>query len=92
MLESLLYPHNIAVVGASRTPGKVGHAVVANLVKSGYEGEIVPVNPSGGEMFGLKIYKSLEEYGKPLDVCVITVPTHAVKQAVTSCLKLNAKT
>ncbi|MCX8033529.1 MAG: acetate--CoA ligase family protein [Thermoleophilia bacterium] len=91
MLESLLYPHNIAVVGASRTPGKVGYAVVANLVKSGYQGEIIPVNPAGGEMFGLKVYKSLEEYGQPLDVCVITVPTQAVKQAIISCLKLKTK-
>jgi len=91
MLEFLLYPKNVAVVGASRTPGKVGHAVVANLVESGFEGEIIPVNPAGGEMFGRKIYKSLEEYGQPIDMSVITVPTAAVKQAVVDSLRAKAK-
>ena len=51
-------------MGASRTPGKVGYAVVANLIQGGFEGDIVPVNPSGGELLGQKFYTSLEEYGK----------------------------
>ena len=52
MLESLLYPKAVAVMGASRTPGKVGYAVVANLIQGGFEGDIVPVNPSGGDCSG----------------------------------------
>jgi len=51
MLESLLYPNVIAVMGASRTPGKVGNAVAVNLIKGGFEGDIVPINPSGGELW-----------------------------------------
>ena len=46
MLESLLTPEAVAVIGASRTPGKVGHEVVANLKEGGFAGAIVPVNPS----------------------------------------------
>ena len=37
-LDPLLVPKSIAVVGASRTPGKVGHEVVANLIDSGFQG------------------------------------------------------
>jgi acetyl coenzyme A synthetase (ADP forming)-like protein len=91
MLESLLYPDSVAVMGASRTPGKVGYAVVANLVEGGFEGAIVPVNPCGGELLGLKVYTSLEEYGKPIDMSVIAVPTAAVKETVASSLKAQAK-
>jgi len=91
MLESLLYPNSVAVMGASRTPGKVGHAVVANLVKGGFAGEIVPVNPAGGHLLGLQVYSSLEEYGRPIDLSVIAVPVPAVKEAVASSLKRNAK-
>jgi acetate---CoA ligase (ADP-forming) len=91
MLESLLYPKSVAVMGASRTPGKVGYAVVANLVAGGFEGDIVPVNPSGGELMGLKIYPSLEEYGKPIDMSVIVVPTTSVREAVVSSLRREAK-
>jgi acetyl coenzyme A synthetase (ADP forming)-like protein len=79
-------------MGASRTPGKVGYALVANLVEGGFEGDIVPVNPSGGELMGLKIYTSLDNYGKPIDMSVIAVPTLAVKEAVVSSLKAGAKT
>ncbi len=91
MLECLLYPNTIAVIGASRTQGKVGYAVVNNLIRGGFEGEIVPVNPSGGELLGHSFYTSLEEYGKPIDMSVIAVPTAAVKGAVVSSLKANAK-
>jgi len=91
MLDSLLYPQAVAVMGASRTPGKVGYAVVANLIQGGYEGEIVPVNPSGGEVLGHKLYASLEEYGKTVDLSVIAVPTAAVKGAVISSLRAGAK-
>jgi acyl-CoA synthetase (NDP forming) len=45
MLESLLQPQTVAVLGASRDPGKVGHAFIANLIKSGFQGNIIPVNP-----------------------------------------------
>ena len=60
MLETLLYPKAVAVIGASRKPGKVGHAVLANLVNGGFKGTIVPVNPEAGEILGLKCYKSLD--------------------------------
>ena len=91
MLEFLLYPKSVAVMGASRTAGKVGYAVVTNLIQGGFEGDIVPVNPSGGELMGHKFYTSLEEYGKPVDMSVICVPTAAVKGAVQSSLKAKAK-
>ena len=91
MLESLLYPNAIAVMGASRTPGKVGNAVTVNLIKGGFQGRIVPVNPSGGELLGQKFYTSLEEYGQEIDMSVIAVPTKAVKEAVLSSLRAGAK-
>ena len=78
-------------MGASRTAGKVGYAVVTNLIQGGFEGDIVPVNPSGGELMGQKFYTSLDEYGKHIDMSVICVPTAAVKGAVISSLKAKAK-
>ena len=54
MLETLLYPKAIAVIGASRNPGKVGYAVLANLVNNGFKGPIIPVNLDADEILGLK--------------------------------------
>jgi len=91
MLESLLQPNTVAVIGASRSPGKVGHAVVANLIQTGFQGTIVPVNPQAGTVLGLKCHASLEAFGKDVDMAVIVVPPPAVKAAIESAIRANAK-
>jgi hypothetical protein len=40
MLEYLLYPKSIAVIGDSRTPGKVGCEILVNLLEGGFAGQI----------------------------------------------------
>jgi acetate---CoA ligase (ADP-forming) len=67
MLEKFFSPASVAVVGASRTPGKVGHDILANLVAGGYEGEIFPINPAGGTMFDRQVYTRLSEYRGQID-------------------------
>jgi acetyltransferase len=92
MLESLLYPQSLAIIGASRHPGKVGHALVANLLQSGYPGRLVLVNPQAPEILGMKSYRSLEEYSGKLDLSVIVVGQQWVKEALQSSIKAGAKT
>ena len=91
MLETLLYPKAVAVIGASRSPEKVGHAVLANLVNGGFKGAIVPVNPGTDEILGLKCYKSLGEYKNPIDLGIVVVAGKFVKDALQSCLDAGAK-
>jgi acetate---CoA ligase (ADP-forming) len=91
MLRSLLFPESIAVIGASRSPGKVGFAVVSNLKNDGYAGTIVPINPAGGEVVGLPIYPDLATYGKPIEMAVIAVPTKMVQDAAEAAIDAGAK-
>jgi acetyltransferase len=91
MLETLLYPKTVAVIGASRNPEKAGHAVLANLVNGGFTGTIVPVNPDAKEILGLKCYESLGEYKNPIDLGVIVVAAKYVKDALQSCLEAGTK-
>ena len=91
MLEALLYPKTVAVIGASRKPGKVGHAILANLLASGYEGKILPVNPSGGDLLGLPCYTELREAHESVDLSIVVVPPKAVKGAVESSIRCGAK-
>ena len=91
MLETLLYPKAIAVIGASRNPGKVGYAVLANLVNNGFKGPIIPVNPEADEILGLKCYKSIGEYKGPIDLSIIMVGAKYVKDALQSSIKAGAK-
>ena len=79
MLEFLLYPKFIAVIGASRTPGKVGHEILVNLLEGGFRGQIIPANPSAGEILGLKCYSDLSTYAGTVDLSLIAVPAPAVR-------------
>ena len=71
---------------ASRTPGKVGYAVVANLIECGYEGEIYPINPKAEEILDLPCSPSVAEVRRPIDLCVIAVPPPQVQAAVEEAL------
>ncbi len=82
MLDALLRPKAVAVIGASRTPGKVGHELVANLIESGFEGKIVPINPSATEVLDLPCYPDLKSAEQEIELSLISVPTPLVRQAV----------
>jgi len=91
MLDPLMKPSTVAVVGASRTPGKVGHVIVANLLDGGFGGTIVPINPSAGDILGLPCYPDFKTYGKTVDLSILSVPTQAVMSAATLSLDAGAK-
>ena len=86
-IDSIMRPKSIAVVGASATPGKIGYTVLANLVNQGYTGKIYPINPSGGEILGLKVYASVADVPESIEAAVLTVPAKIVASAVEECGK-----
>jgi len=81
MLEKLFCPQSVAVIGASRTPGKVGYDILDNLLNCGFAGAVVPVNPAGGQLMGHKVYSSLKEYEGQVDLVIIVVPVAHVLAA-----------
>ena len=89
--EALLYPNSIAVIGASRTVGKVGYEIVSNLLQGGFAGELVLVNPAAEEVQGLKCYKNLQSYSGTVDLSVITTPLEMVREAVEQSIRAGAK-
>jgi len=91
MLEPLLRPASVAIVGASRTPGKVGHAVVANLLGGGFEGAIYPINPQTEEILAQRCFASLSAVTEPIDLCVVAVPPARVRQAVEEALAARVR-
>jgi acetyltransferase len=84
----LLRPESIAVIGAGDRLSSSGGAVLRNLINSKFLGRIVPVNPKGGELFGLPVARSILEVSPPCDLAVIVVRPDAildvVRDAVTS--------
>jgi len=90
-LSFLFTPKAIAVIGASRTPGKVGHDILANLIRHGYQGSVVPVNPAGDEVLGRPCVKSLSGSGQRVDLAILAVPRQAVLKAAEDALNAGAK-
>ena len=66
MRKILGYSRRIAVVGLSPDPHRASHGVARSLIGHGYE--IVPVNPTVGEVLGLRSYASLADVPDPIDV------------------------
>jgi acetyltransferase len=91
LLTGLFRPKSIAIVGASSTPGKIGHTVVKNLMESKYEGGIYPVNPSADEILGFKVYKSVLDIPDPVEAAVITIPAKFVLEIVKECGQKGVK-
>ncbi len=84
-MKSIFKPRSIAVIGASAEAGKIGYAVVRNLLDGGYRGTIYPINPRAQEIQGLKAYPSIKEVPGPVDVAVFAVPARLVAGALAEC-------
>jgi acetyltransferase len=91
MLDALFNPSAIAVVGASNDTKKVGHAVLDSLIRYQFRGSILPVNPAGGEILGLRAFKKASEAGTAVDLAVIAIPPHLVPEALADCGRAGAK-
>ena len=85
-MTRVLAPRSVAVVGASREPGKIGAHVLHNLIATGFRGEVFPINPSAGEIEGKKAYARVSDVPFEVDLAVICVPAKAVEAAVDDCI------
>lgn len=77
-LTRLFEPVTVAVVGASSNPEKTGYLILRNLVEKKYPGRIYPVNPRGGEILGVKVFRSVKEIPEPIDLAVLAIPSTEV--------------
>ncbi|MEL4305599.1 acetate--CoA ligase alpha subunit [Methanococcoides sp. LMO-2] len=84
MLEKLFEPASVAVIGASRTKGKVGRAVLDNLIES-YNGEILPINPKADEILGLRCYPTILDTPNAAELAVVVLPAVLVPDALEKC-------
>ncbi|WP_445474801.1 acetate--CoA ligase alpha subunit [Methanococcoides methylutens] len=84
MLEKLFEPRSVAVIGASRTKGKVGRAVLDNLIES-YRGEIIPINPKADEILGLRCYPNILDAPNTAELAVVVLPAVMVPDALEKC-------
>ncbi|MFA5238613.1 MAG: acetate--CoA ligase family protein [Phycisphaerae bacterium] len=90
-LKKFFNPSSVAIVGASRTKGKVGYEILRSMLDGGYKGGIFPINPNTETIEGLKCYRDLESIGQAPDLVVIVVPAKAVPEVMQQCAKIGSK-
>lgn len=92
-LEYMFHPRSVAVVGISADLPKIWirRLYLDSLLEGGYPGQIYLVNPKGGEMAGLPIYRSLKEIPGPVDHVVISVPARYTPEIMEQCRDIGVK-
>ena len=84
-LDRLLAPESIAVVGASPDADRHPGRTIANLVRTGYRGRIVPVNPKYDEVLGFPCVPSVADLPADVDTAYVLVRSSLVAETVAGC-------
>ena len=61
-VDSVLAPKSVALIGASRRRGTVGGEILRNLMTSGYQGVVYPVNPAASAVQAIPAYHSVDRH------------------------------
>ncbi|OGO02602.1 MAG: hypothetical protein A2Y72_04405 [Chloroflexi bacterium RBG_13_53_26] len=92
-LEYIFRPQSIAVVGASTDPMRwfINEFYIEPLLKMGYQGKIYPINPRGGEIVGLPVYRRLRDVPGPVDHVISCIPARETPQVLDECAEVGAR-
>ena len=78
VMNRVMKPRAVAVIGASAEDGKIGNSVMKNLINGGFPGEIHPVHPKADEILGRKAYASVVDIPGDVDVAIFAIPAKFV--------------
>jgi len=90
-LDFFFKARSVAVVGASKKAGKIGHEILRSLIEGDYRGRVYAINPRAEEILGLKCYGSVLEIPNEVDLAVLSIPPRAVPDVVEECGKKGIK-
>ncbi len=81
-LQYLFRPRSVAVIGASNTPNTVGAALMHNMLTSGYEGPVMPVNPRYEAVAGVLAYPDVASLPVAPELAIIATPAATVPRLI----------
>ncbi len=76
--EKLFRPRSVALIGASERPGSVGAVVARNLLRAGFNGDLLLVNPHLTSLDGVPVHRDIASLPHPPDLAVIATPPDTV--------------
>ena len=84
--DKLFKPRSVALIGAAREEGKVGHLIFEHILGSGYKGKIYPINPNADQIHGISCYPSiLDVPSESIDLAVLVIPAQYVSAVIDDC-------
>ncbi len=90
-MKALMEARSVAVVGASERPDASSSFVMKNLLACGFAGEILPINPRGGMVFGRTAVPRLADLDAAPDAVVIAIPAAMAAGAVGDAASIGIK-
>ena len=90
-MRALMEARSVAVVGASERADASSSFVMKNLLACGFTGKILPINPRGGTIFGLKAVPRLADLDAAPDAVVIAIPAALAAGAVADAAAIGIK-
>ncbi|MFE0677221.1 GNAT family N-acetyltransferase [Streptomyces sp. NPDC058867] len=90
-LGPLLRPRTVVVIGAGRTPGSVGRAVLHQLHSGGFTGRLFAVNPGAQAILGVPSYPAVGAVPTTVDLAVVAVPAAQVPDIAEQCGKAGVR-
>jgi acetyltransferase len=91
-LDPLFAPRSIAVIGATDREGTVGRSVLANLRESKFPIELHAVNPTQGEVLGLKTKPRIGAIPGGVDLALVLTPAQKiVPQIIGECVDAGVR-
>jgi len=86
-MHKLFSAQSLVVVGVSESEDNLGKNIVSNLIRFGYQGTIQAVGPSGGQVLGRTIHRSVADISEPTDLAVILTPARFIPEIMAECGK-----
>jgi len=90
-LDIFFKPETVAIVGASKTVGKVGNVILSNLLESNFRGRVYPVNPYTESIYGRKAFASVKDIPEQVELAVLATRAEAVPQVMQDCAEKGVK-
>ena len=91
VLDKIMKPKSIAVIGASTKPKTIGSEIMQRLRDYKFNGNIYPINPKGGIIEGFQAYTSIKEVPSEVDLAVIVVNSKFVLDTIDQCHEKGIK-
>ncbi len=83
-LDALFHARRVAIMGASEKTG-FANSIQRALIRGGYTGEILPVNPNYETVLGSRAYATLDEIEGEVDLAIVVLPVRLTQVALDAC-------